>query len=101
SSHKCKWIKTKWLVEDDYMKQFVPETRQFTADNLADMLSNHASIYFKPTNGSGGARIVKISRKEEHLSAKHGSTQRKFSSQEELLKWMNQFAGTRSFLLQQ
>lgn len=63
-SVKSKWIKTKWLIKHRKLKKFIPRTMLFNSKNLDLMLSAFSTIYFKPTDGTGGADIFRIKRKD-------------------------------------
>jgi len=100
TSYKSKWLKTKWLISDSRLKAYVPKTLLFSKGNLEIMLNSFKTVYFKPTDGSGGAKIVKIQKRNHTYNAKHCITNKNFSSQHELYRWMKSFAGQRSFILQ-
>lgn len=100
TSYKSKWLKTQWLMEDDVVKSYLPKTLLFTRSNLSTMLSRFNTIYFKPTSGSGGASIVKITKHDKTYNAQLRKSKKTFPSQEKLYYWMKSFAGKRSFILQ-
>jgi len=64
------------------------------------MLNSFNTIYFKPTDGSGGAKVVKITNYNHTYTAKHRMNSMTFSSIYELYLWMRSFAEQRSFILQ-
>lgn len=101
TSYKSKWVKTKWLVKEPAVEPYVPKTLLFTQDNVTTIFESFQTIYFKPTNGSGGSRIVKISLSDDKYTTIHRSETRSFSNLDSLYVWMKKFAGTRPFLLQQ
>lgn len=100
SSHKNKWVKTSWLLKADRVSRYVPQTKRFTRKSLSSMLSSYNTIFFKPVDGSGGAKIVKITKQAGQFTARHQTTAKKFATEQALFKWMTAFAGTRSFILQ-
>ncbi len=61
-SIKNKWTKTKWLLADRELKRFVPETKPFTRTSLLRMTRRYKRVYFKPTGGTGGSGIARITR---------------------------------------
>lgn len=73
----------------------------FTKNNVEAILSQHSTVFFKPTDGSGGFKIVKITKNHSTYSIKYRSTQKTFPTQNKLYQWMKVFAGDRSFILQQ
>ncbi|RAP74206.1 YheC/YheD family protein [Paenibacillus montanisoli] len=61
-SVKDKWKKTKWLLSDRVLRNYVPETKPFTSLSLKRMIGRYKMVYFKPTTGSGGNGIARIVR---------------------------------------
>lgn len=88
------------MVNDSELKSYVPKTLLFSKENLATMFNSFNTVYFKPTTGSGGANIVKITRHNQTYTAKHRTTSKTFSTQNDLYRWMKSLAGERSFILQ-
>jgi len=82
------------------LKSHVPKTLLFSKDNLRKMLHRFNTIYFKPTNGSGGINIVRIKKTDHQFIAQHNTDNKVFHSQNDLYYWLKAFAGNRSFILQ-
>lgn len=102
TSTVSKWTKTKWLLSDPWVKTFVPETMLFDKNALELMLKVHKVIYFKPTNGTGGNKIMRIEQPSSgtyHIQYNINKTS--LSSFKELFKELRAFANGRSYLLQQ
>lgn len=100
TSHKSKWVKTKWLMGSSSTKHYVPDTAMFTKSNLSHFIYSYRSVYFKPVDGTGGAKIVKLTRHGESFNAKYNKTKKTFTSLDGLYKWMKNFSGSRGFILQ-
>lgn len=100
STIKSKWKKTKWLLKEPHLISYVPATVPFSKSNLASMLSSYSTVFFKPTNGSGGNKIIRIKRKDGGYQKQYKAVKTTYSSQEKLYKELKRFAGKEDFLLQ-
>lgn len=100
STIKSKWTKTLWLLEDPYIQKYVPYTLPFNKRNLSSMLENYTSVFFKPTNGSGGKNIIRIRKTDYGYRSQLNSTKTSYSSTTQLYRALNRFSGSRPFLLQ-
>jgi len=97
---KSKWKKTQWLLKDSYFQKYVPHTLPFNKKNLFSMLDDYTSVYFKPTNGSGGNNIIKIRKTDSGYQSQLNTTKTSYLSKTQLYRDLNRFAGSKSFLLQ-
>jgi hypothetical protein len=52
STNTSKWTKTKWLLSDEKLQEYVPETKLFNLNSLTEMCEKYPTVYFKPTNGT-------------------------------------------------
>ncbi|MBY0162682.1 YheC/YheD family protein [Cytobacillus firmus] len=100
STIKSKWKKTKWLNEDAYFRQYVPHTLPFSKNNLNTMLASYSTVFFKPTDGSGGRNIVRIRKTDVGYTSQLNTTKTSYSSSSQLYRDLNRFAGSRPYLLQ-
>lgn len=100
STIKSKWKKTQWLLKDAHLKSYVPTTMQFSKSNLSSMLSSYSTVFFKPTNGSGGSNIIRIKKKDGGYQTQYNTVKKTSSTQEKLYNELKRFAGTKAFLLQ-
>ncbi|UHA75020.1 YheC/YheD family endospore coat-associated protein [Paenibacillus sp. 481] len=103
---------TKMFAADDRTARWVPETAPYTANNLKQLAAKYATIYAKPSNGTGGYGVVRIKRTSTGSYLVWGR-QRNARLQEIkfkniagvngwLLHWSrNQRRGTGGFMLQQ
>lgn len=100
-THKSKWVKTKWLLGSGSVGRYVPMTKLFSKSNLADMLDRFATVYCKPTSGSGGAGIMRVKKREGGYLLQHGGGQSRLGSLDSLFERMRKRVNGRPFLLQQ
>ncbi|MCR8659846.1 YheC/YheD family protein [Paenibacillus endoradicis] len=97
---KSKWIKTKWLLQHRELSKYVPHTMLFNKTNLDLMLSLYSSVYFKPTGGTGGSRIIRIDIKDNGYHIQYNLNKLKFSTPELLFQHLFLFANSQSYVLQ-
>ena len=64
------------------------------------MLSSYSTVYFKPTNGSGGNNIIRIKRKDGGYQSQYNTVKTNYETQDALYKGLKRFAGKKDFLLQ-
>lgn len=100
STIKSKWKKTKWLNEDSYFRQYVPHTLPFSKKNLNAMLADYTTVFFKPTDGSGGVNIIRIRKTDGGYQSQLNTKKTSYSSSSQLYRDLNRFAGSRPYLLQ-
>lgn len=58
-----KWTVHQVLTTYPRMDRFLPETFQFSTDSMFELLNRYPSIYIKPSGGTGGRGILRVSRK--------------------------------------
>lgn len=63
TSIASKWTVTKWLLGSAATRPYVPKTLPFTRSNLRTILNRYSMVYFKPTNGTGGNHITRITKR--------------------------------------
>lgn len=100
TSIKSKWTKTKWLVQHANLSKHVPSTMLFNKHNLESMLSAYSTVYFKPTTGSGGARIIRIKKIAHGYQTQYNADKENHPTLERLYVHLNRFSNRRSYLLQ-
>ncbi|MFC0215450.1 YheC/YheD family protein [Paenibacillus chartarius] len=101
-SLKSKWVKTKWLIQDSRLQKYVPETSLYSKNALQRMVSRYPMIYFKPTGGTGGRHIAKIVRlKPNRFRIQKDNASVTAASVDALHRELTQFAGSKSYLIQQ
>jgi hypothetical protein len=98
---KNKWKKTKWLLSDRALRRFVPETKLFNSSSLADMTKRYKMVYFKPTRGTGGNGIARITRiRGKAFRFKINERTAEASSVQSLFGKLKKIARGRSYMLQ-
>lgn len=100
STIKSKWLKTQWLLEDPFIQKYVPHTLPFNQRNLNAMLDDYTSVFFKPTNGSGGKNIIRIRKTAGGYQTQLNTSKTSYSTAAQLYRDLNRFAGIRPYLLQ-
>ncbi|MCL6457816.1 MAG: YheC/YheD family protein [Gorillibacterium sp.] len=55
-----KWNITRMFLQEDRLKQWMPETVEYSREQLRTMLKRHRLLYVKPGNGTGGSSIVRV-----------------------------------------
>lgn len=101
SAISSKWIKTGWLLKQPNLRRHIPRTMLFNKKNLVSMLSSYSTIYFKPTDGTGGADIIRIKRKTGGYQTQYNTVKSSCSTLDSLYNRLSRFTNKRSFLLQE
>lgn len=52
------------LINDEYIRHLLPETHLYSQQTLKKMVQKHPILYLKPTNGSLGGGIIRLSNKD-------------------------------------
>ncbi len=100
TSVKSKWTKTKWLLQHANLSKHIPSTMLFNKHNLKSMLSAYSTVYFKPTTGSGGARIIRIKRNLHGYQTQYNTVKANHATLDHLYDHLYRFSNRRSYLLQ-
>jgi len=101
TSIASKWKKTGWMLRDSRLHPYVPETRLFNRHNLEAMLGRYRVVYFKPSRGTGGNRILRIERPSAGGYRIRGiGDGRRSASINGLLVRLKAYAKNRTYLLQ-
>ncbi|WP_239615525.1 YheC/YheD family protein [Cohnella mopanensis] len=95
-----KWTKTKWLLKRQDFQRHIPQTMMFNKHNLTTMLTSHSVVYFKPTNGSGGANIIRIKKRARGYQTQSNSSKAVYSTKDELFNSLKRYSARRPYLLQ-
>ncbi|GGH28910.1 YheC/YheD family protein [Paenibacillus segetis] len=97
---KSKWEKSSWLLMNPELSNYVPKTLLFNKENLTSMLSSYSTVYFKPTGGSGGFNIMRITKKDKSYQTQYNTVKSTYSTIDRLYNKLHRFSNKRSFLLQ-
>src|SRR4051794_38957642 len=60
---RSKLAKTKPLVGDPVLHDFIPDTRVFNRGNVEQMLDKYEMIYVKPVHGTFGKGVIRLIKK--------------------------------------
>lgn len=99
-----KWRVHKLLSENPDLHQYLPETHLLNQTNLELMIDMYNVLYLKPSNGSLGARIIKINVGDNKLNYtvyNHGRRSGQAASGAELLEATKVTRGRRGYIVQQ
>jgi len=106
-----KWRVHHVLAEDELMNRWLPESRPFSKQNVAEMLELYPLLYIKPTNGSGGRSILCVEKRLNGYVLRgrtkmQGTRVQKIASQQQLLQRLHQWVhhqkhGNELFFIQQ
>ncbi|MGI5912612.1 MAG: YheC/YheD family protein [Syntrophomonadaceae bacterium] len=99
-----KWNVHEVLAANPMLQDYLPETRQLDEKSLIEMLQNYRILFLKPSNGSLGKGIIKITKEKGHLKyVVYRSTRIRgqASNAAELLKKTKAFRDDRPYIVQQ
>lgn len=99
-SIRNKLTKTEWLRQNARLRPYLPPTKPFNKNNLSAMLERYPTVYFKPTNGSGGNHIIRIRKQGDGYRSKSRSKSRYHPKFDSLYRHLNEKANLRPYLLQ-
>ncbi|WP_028612260.1 YheC/YheD family protein [Paenibacillus harenae] len=60
-----KWTMTQLFAKEESLKQWIPETRSYSRQNLSKMIEDYSMLYIKPGNGTGGRSVLKLTTKSD------------------------------------
>ncbi|WP_079507888.1 YheC/YheD family endospore coat-associated protein [Mesobacillus jeotgali] len=64
-----KWEIHEFLMEEDHLQSFIPETHLFNESMLEKMLGKYDELYIKPVHGSQGRNIIQLVKSNEMIHA--------------------------------
>lgn len=64
-----KWTIHQFLVQEDHLHPFLPETYLFSEEKLSSMLERHKELYLKPVHGSQGRQIIRLIQEHKQIRA--------------------------------
>lgn len=67
-----------YLLTDEELQPYLPETLPFTLDNLKQMVEKHPVLYIKPNVGSQGIGIFKLEQKDDGYQLRSTRKTRQF-----------------------
>jgi len=100
-----KWKVHETLYTNLHLREHLPETKSLNQENLQEMLSKYKTLYLKPSNGSLGMGIIKVSKNHNGTLSYVVHGRKRFSSHaddaEDLLKRVKKQTQNRSYIVQQ
>lgn len=96
----------KWSIYDrlrssDAMERYLPTTRQLTGpESLRAFVSDHRSVYLKPTEGSQGKGIVRVRRIPGGYEWRRGSRRRQVRTFEALYRGVARIQRGKRYIMQ-
>lgn len=93
------------LMRDPRMHHMLPETHPYHPNRIRTMLKRHGTLYLKPTNGSLGSGIIRLSRIGRFIICQfanaNGTTTREYRKIETAITHLNRRTKHSSYLIQQ
>jgi glutathione synthase/RimK-type ligase-like ATP-grasp enzyme len=68
-----KWEIHEFLLKEEHLHPYIPETHLYSEDVLGRMLDLHDEIYIKPVHGSQGRHIIRLVQEEGLINASFSS----------------------------
>lgn len=103
-SVSSKWTKTKILLKHGNIRRYVPETRLFTRHRLKEMLGKYSVVYVKPTHGTAGQGVMRVSRTVSGRRTVYryqlGFREKSGRNTDELYRSISRLTGKRSYIVQ-
>lgn len=100
-----KWQVHQMLENNFRLKPHLPETKPLTTENLEEMLSKYKTLYLKPSNGSLGLGIIKVTRDERGVLRYVVHRRKRMRSQADsatqLMKKTRSFRSGKPYIVQQ
>jgi hypothetical protein len=100
-----KWQVYQMLVTDPQLKRYLPETKDLTPENFKGMLQKYNTLFVKPSNGSLGKGIIKVTRNSggavSFVIYGKGKVKNYAENAEEFFKKTTRIRGDKPYIVQQ
>ena len=100
-----KWKVYQLLVTDPILNRYLPETRLLTIESFKEMLQKHSTLFVKPSNGSLGKGIIKVTRNKngtmDFVIYGRGKVKNHAETPEGFFKKTARIRGDKSYIVQQ
>lgn len=99
-----KWRVYQLLAANPELHPYLPETKSLNPINLAEMLEKYSTLFLKPSNGSLGRGIIRVTKDVQRLKFtvyRKGITHGIVSNHLELLNKTRQFRDGKHYIVQQ
>lgn len=101
STIKSKWTKNNWLLKQANLRKHMPRLMLFSRSNLKTMLGAYSVVFFKPTNGSGGSNIIRVTKLAHGYRTQFNTTKTDYSTIDQLYPALKRFSKNKPYLLQE
>jgi len=88
------------LSRDKALARHLPPTKLATLNNIRGMLKRYSAVYLKPSHGTGGNGIFKLSRTKDGYLLRSGTRSRSFASLEGAYAAYNRSKAKKVYLVQ-
>ncbi len=99
-----KWNVHQIMAANPRLTEYLPDTRELTQDNLEEMLRKYHTLFIKPSNGSLGKGIIKVSSHRgqfNYVIYRNRRLRGQARSAAELMNKTKKFRGDRHYIVQQ
>jgi len=72
-----KWEIHEFLLKEEHLHPYIPETYLFSEEMLDSMLERHNELYIKPVHGSQGRHIIRLLKEDDLIKASFSTVQPK------------------------
>jgi len=100
-----KWKVYQYLITNSQLHRFIPETYDLNLENLSKMLEKYKTVYLKPSNGSLGRGIIKVTRSKKgglnYTIYRGGKIKSHAETPQQLLNKTRAFRNKRTYIIQQ
>ncbi|MEH7884573.1 YheC/YheD family protein [Bacillus sp. JJ1609] len=100
-----KWEIHEFLMKEEHLHPYIPETQLFTEPVLESMLNHHDELYIKPVHGSQGRQIIQLVKDDGLIHASFSTVQPKelpaFSNVKNLARALSNKVKKQQYIIQQ
>jgi len=90
------------LVKQSSLRSYLPATMKYSKTNLNNAMKEYSGLYLKPTNGSVGTGIIKISRRADERWDIHWKKGRPLKkTHQKTIEFINQNIDRQTYLIQE
>ncbi|MCL6457815.1 MAG: YheC/YheD family protein [Gorillibacterium sp.] len=93
--------KTKYLIMNDELKDYLPDTIVESKNNLQLFLTKYKTVYVKPNNGTGGRGVMRVKvRKDGTFVYQLGLKEHRFADFDQLYHSLSKYTSQKRHLIQ-
>lgn len=98
---RSKMKKTRILLTDKKLSEFVPVTMTYNYGHLNHMLKRFSLVFIKPNRGRKGFKVAAVKKEYGSFAVHFNSTVFIIQTLDEVNKFFKEFSGDKKFLIQQ